>query len=180
MNYKILLNKLLLLILTTIFLLTNACGLYKKTDQRNEPLQGIDKARKNVQEGRGVSLKGVLKGGIGSGTNYEFSSSNPMWRASLEILDFLPLSTVDYSGGIIVSDWYNDDNSSNESFKITVRFFNNEIAASNLKVIVHKKKCAKVDQCVTVELKSTIKKELTSSILKKAAQLELAKKNKKK
>ena len=33
-----------------------------------------------------------------------------MWRASLEILDFLPFSTVDYSGGMIITDWYSDDN----------------------------------------------------------------------
>ncbi len=33
-----------------------------------------------------------------------------LWRASLEILDFIPLTTVDYSGGIIITDWYNDKN----------------------------------------------------------------------
>ena len=55
-------------------------------------------------------------------TNYEFSTSNPMWRASLETLDFLPLTTVDYSGGMIITDWYSDNNSQSESIKISVRF----------------------------------------------------------
>ena len=47
--------------------------------------------------------------GVGSKTTYEFSTSNPMWRASLEVLDFIPLSTVDYSGGMIITDWYSED-----------------------------------------------------------------------
>ena len=66
-----------------------------------------ERARKNIEEGRGVSLKNIISGRIGT-TNYEFSTSNPMWRASLEILDFLPLTTVDYSGGIIITDWYSE------------------------------------------------------------------------
>jgi hypothetical protein len=70
------------------------------------------------------------------------ATSNPMWRASLEILDFLPLTTVDYSGGIIITDWYSD-NGNNDSIKITVRFLSNEIRSDNLKIIVHKKNCDK-------------------------------------
>ena len=88
------------------------------------------KARKNIEEGRGVTLGNVLnrKGN----TNYEFSTSNPMWRASLEILDFLPISTVDYSGGMIISDWYSENNVSNDSIKITIRFLSNEIRTDSL------------------------------------------------
>ena len=73
-------------------------------------------------------------------TTYEFSTSNPMWRASLETLDFLPLTTVDYSGGMIITDWYYDDTSnSQDAIKISLRFLGNDIRSENLKVIVHKK-----------------------------------------
>ena len=49
-----------------------------------------------------------------------------MWRASLETLDFLPLTTVDYSGGIIITDWYFDNTGkSEESIKISIRFLSN-------------------------------------------------------
>ena len=41
-----------------------------------------------------------------------------MWRATLEILDFLPLANVDYSGGIITTDWYNEGTASDESLKL--------------------------------------------------------------
>ena len=76
------------------------------TNTRDLPVKGTDRARKNIEEGRGMSFKCLTSGG---NTTYEFSTSNPMWRASLETLDFLPLNTVDYSGGIIISDWYTSE-----------------------------------------------------------------------
>ena len=91
-----------------------------------------------------------------------------MWRASLEILDFLPLATVDYSGGVIITDWYND-NSTNDSIKITLRFLSNEIRTDSLKVIVHKKKCSANQNCQVSKIKSQIEEELLASILKSAA-----------
>ena len=169
-------NQLLIASFLIFFFMFNACGIYKKTDQRGEPTAGIDKARKNVEEGRGISLKNL---GLGRGSGaFEFSTSNPMWRASLEILDFLPLTTVDYSGGVIITDWYSTD-SKNESIKITVRFLSNEIASSNLKINVHQRKCFDVNNCKIQNLNSKIKEELTKNILRKASLLE-AEKNKKK
>ena len=155
-----------------LFLLLNNCGLYKKVDS-SVPIQGEERARKNIEEGRGISLKNLRGGGS---TNYEFSSSNPMWRASLELLDFLPLTTVDYSGGIIITDWYNDQTSKGESLKITIRFLSNEIATSNLKIIVHKRTCLNSTNCSVTEINSKIKDELTRSILSKAAQFDSASK----
>ena len=144
------------------------------------PDGALAKARKNVEEGKGVSLKGML-GNRGS-TNYEFSTSNPMWRASLEVLDFLPLSTVDYSGGMIITDWYSENNSE-ESIKISVRFLSNEVRSDNLKIIVHKKKCINATNCTISQLgDNEISNELITSIVKTAAKLEKEdkKKNKKK
>lgn len=160
----------LLLLPFGLFLLLTNCGLYKKVDS-SVPIQGEERARKNIEEGRGISLKNLRGGGS---TNYEFSSSNPMWRASLELLDFLPLTTVDYSGGIIITDWYNDQKSKGELLKITIRFLSNEIAASNLKIIVHKRTCLNSTDCSVSEINSKIKDELTRSILSKAAQFDSA------
>ena len=159
-------------------LLLNSCGTFKKVDAKKVPVKGMDRARKNIEEGRGISLKNLGKRGS---TNYEFSSSNPMWRASLEILDFLPLNTVDYSGGMIISDWYSDNNQSNESIKITLRFLNNEVRSDSLKVIVHKKACASNQSCkITLLKNSKIDEELKSTILREAALLEQRDKSKKK
>ncbi len=156
-----------------LFSLVVSCGkgFFKKVDTRKVPISGPERAKKNVKEGRGVGLGQVSGKGAGS-TNYEFSTSNPMWRATLDILDFLPLSTVDYSGGIIISDWYTDENNKNQALKITVRFMSNVIQSNSLKITVHRKKCS-VNQSCNVELfKSRIQEELIASILKEAAILE--------
>ena len=102
------------IIFTSLLILQN-CGIYKKVDSRKVPVQGKDRALKNVEEGRGISLKNL---GKNRGTNYEFSTSNPMWRATLDVLDFMPLTTVDYSGGVIISDWYGDQSNENDSISI--------------------------------------------------------------
>jgi hypothetical protein len=163
-----------------ILLALTACGGYKKVNQRERPDTAKAKARKNIEEGRGVSV-GSLTKGIGRGTTYEFSTSNPMWRASLETLDFLPLTTVDYSGGVIITDWYSDNNSAKESIKISLRFLANEVRSESLKVIVHQKICSTNLNCKVVLLSNTkIKEELHTAILRKAALLEQESKKKKK
>ena len=169
-NIKIL----IILIITSLILLTN-CN--TKNMDPNRPISAEDKRRKNIEEGRGASIGSIL--GSRGGTNYEFSTSNPLWRATLETLDFLPLSTVDYSGGVIITDWYSDGNKK-ESIKITLRFLSNEIRSDSLKIIVHKKICNNDLNCSTSLVSSSvIKDELRSTILRKASLFEKAGKNKK-
>ncbi len=175
MNHKFL--QVLTILLISLSLIS--CGGFKKVDQRQQPDGSKAKMRKNVEEGRGVTIGGALKRGS---TTYEFSTSNPMWRASLETLDFLPLTTVDYSGGMIITDWYTDnDTSQKESIKISLRFLANEVRSENLKVVVHKKMCSADLNCkVTLLSNSRIKQELHSAIMRKAALLEKESKKKKK
>ena len=165
----------------SLMALTSCKGLYKYSDARENPVRGEDRARKNIEEGRGVSVGGLVKGRMGK-TTYEFSTSNPMWRASLEVLDFLPMTTVDYSGGMIISDWYTDNNSDNESIKITIRFLSNEIRSDSLKIIVHKKICPNNSTACKVNIlnDNKISQELRSTIIKKASLLQEESKKKKK
>ena len=169
------------LLLFSLFVLLTGCGkgFFKKVDMRERPVNAQERARQNVEEGKGVSINKMLRGR--GNTNFQFSSSNPLWRASLEILDFLPMTTVDYAGGMIISDWYSDNtNNSNESIKITIRFLSNEIRSDSLKVIAHKKTCKTIQSCNTIILEnSAIGQELVSSIIKKAAILDKADKEKK-
>lgn len=168
-----------LLSVSLIILVTSCSGAFKpkKVDTRETPINAEERARKNVNQGKGTSLGDLVSGARGK-TNYEFSTSNPMWRASLELLDFLPLTTVDYSGGLIITDWYSENNS-NEALKITVRFLDNEIRSENIKVIVHKKTCSTDTNCSTLLLTNNkISEELLVSIIKKAAILEKEAKNK--
>ena len=167
-------KKVVIILFIPLFLILANCN----KNVKDAGLGAEEKRRKNIEEGRGVSLKGIVGNRRGS-TNYEFSSSNPMWRASLETLDFLPLITVDYSGGVIITDWYSD-NSSSDSIKITVRFLSNEIRSDSLKIIVHKKVCKTSSNCTTnISQSNLIKDELRSTILRKAALLEKSDKKKK-
>ena len=159
-------KKIILAFFTLItFSLINGCGIWDPADARKVSPNADERVRKNLEEGKGITFKGGIKGGK---TCYQFASSNPMWRASLEILDFLPLSNVDYSGGIITTDWYNEGTAADESIKITIRFLTNEIRSDGLKIIVHKKKCSVQQTCSVRKISSALEHELQVAILKKA------------
>ena len=173
-------NIVLVLISLALLSLLNACGIYQPSDARVVSPNADERVKKNLEEGKGITLGGMLGGG--GKTSYQFASSNPMWRASLEILDFLPLANVDYSGGIITTDWYNEGTSAEESIKITVRFLTNEIRADGIRIIVHKKKCNIQQTCSIRKISSALENELRLAILKKAVifEKEFLAKNKKK
>ena len=154
-----------------IFLLTS-CGLYKPSDARKVSPNVDERVKQALEEGRGFNLgKGIGK----KGTNFEFASSNELWRASLEVLDFLPLSNVDYSGGIIITEWYNEGTSNDEAIKITIRFLSNEIRSDGLSVIIHKRVCNKFQQCSVAKIESNLVEEIKLAILKTATLLEKGK-----
>ena len=168
------LKKILVLLIGLIFMVfLNSCGgkIWDPADARKVSPNSKERVKKNLEEGKGISF-GKMMDGRSGGTNYQFASSNPMWRATLEILDFLPLANVDYSGGIITTDWYNEGTSSNESIKITVRFLTNEIRSDGIRIIVHKKRCNVQQQCSVKKISSTLEQELQIAILKKAVLFE--------
>ena len=148
-----------------IFSFLSSCGIWDPADARKVSPNAAERVKKNLEEGKGISFGKLMDKG---GTTYQFASSNPMWRATLEILDFLPLANVDYSGGIITTDWYNEGTASDESIKITVRFLTNEIRSDGLKIIVHKKICSVQQKCSVKKITSVLEQELQVAILKKA------------
>ena len=158
-----------ILLLSLISFLLVSCGPLKpkKTDLRKIPGNPKDKRERNIKEGRGFRAMSVLENK--GGGNFQFASSNEMWRASLELLEFTPLSNVDYSGGIIISDWFSED-SDQDPLKITIRFLSNEIRADGLKVIIYKKICKKNEKsnCKVIQDNSTLGQEIKLAILKKA------------
>ena len=144
------------------------CGGLSKTDTRKIPTNAQERARKNVEEGRGVGIGGLLKGG--GKTNYEFSTSNPMWRASLEILDFIPMTTVDYAGGMIISDWYSLKGKSNERVKISVLVSTKELRADGLNVKVFKQ-VIRGNSWISTDINPNIALSLERKIVQKAGML---------
>ena len=144
----------------------NSCGIYQPSDARKVSPDAKERVKKNIEEGRGFRLKG-----IGGNNNFQFASSNPIWRASLDVLEFAPLLNANYSGGIIITDWMSSDSeTANEFYKITVKFLSNEIRSDAIKIILHEKNCDISNQCRITEIKSdAVQKELSKKILKVAA-----------
>ena len=155
-----------------LFSLSN-CGIYRPVDARKIPPNDEERIKKNQEEGRGFTLGGFGKT-LGSGGTFQFSSSNEMWRATIEILDFLPLSDVDYGGGIIITEWYSAPEKPDESLKIMVQFLSNEIRADGIKVNVYKKECKTETQCSASLIESDIGSEIKLEILKQATLLKKA------
>ena len=145
----------------------NSCGIYKKTDARKIPTNATERVQKNIEEGKGFRFGNL---GKKSGGDFQFASSNPLWRATLEKLNFAPLNNVDYAGGIIVTDWFSEEGS-NEEIKITIRFLTNEIRSDALNVIIHKKVCDNQNNCRINKIENSLNSEVRFAILKKAAQL---------
>ena len=160
----------------------SSCGgvgkIWDPADARKVSPNVNERVQKNLEEGKGWSLAKADAGE--GGTNYQFATSNAMWRATLDILDFLPLANVDYSGGIITTDWYNEGTTSGESIKITVRFLTNEVRSDGLKIVVHKKLCNVQQNCSVKKITSNLEHELRVAILKKAVLFEKDTKSKKK
>ena len=164
----------IILFISSIFL--NSCGgKLPGADARKYDPDPKKRVAKNIEEGRGFRLSESFKKSNGT---FEFASSNELWRASLDTIDFMPLASVNYSGGIIITDWYSTDQTSNESIKISIRFLTNEIRSDAIDIKVFNKKCLTQSNCVISEKKGNINDELKIKILKTAAMYDAEKKSK--
>ena len=159
--------KLITICILSIFIL-NSCakeGFFKTGYARKNPPDPRERVKKNLEEGRGFRIMDL---GGPKGGDFEFASSNELWRASLDILDFMPLTSANYSGGIIITDWYSEEGNSNDSVKITIRFLSNDIRSDAVDIDVFYKNCISVNNCSISKKDGPLKKELTRKILSKA------------
>ena len=157
----------ILAIILLILPMLSSCGAlkYRPVKAEDYPPEPEKRIQKNMEEGRGLRIwKNRKKGGT-----FDFASSNALWRASLDTINFMPLLTADYGGGIIVTDWYNSTNDENQSIKISIQFLSNEIRSDALDIKVFKKKCEVNKNCKIVSSVGKLNNELKLSILKKAA-----------
>ena len=154
-----------------IFFTFTSCakeGFFKPGDARKVSPDPRERVKKNLEEGKGFRLNNAI-GARGRGTNFEFASSNELWRATLDVLDFMPLTSANYSGGIVITDWYSEQGSPDESIKITIRFLSNEVRSDAIDVDIFYKKCITTNNCKINKQDGQLKKEITKQILAKAA-----------
>lgn len=164
-------------LVTVLFILTSlsSCGsnIFKRADVKDVPVNVNERVKKNIEEGRGIRFgKGGGQGGV-----FDFASSNELWRASIEVLDFVPFTNASYSGGILITEWFdggsNNNSDNKRNLKITVRFLTNEIRSDALSVSIHEKICKINDtSCSVKKISSNLENEIKIAILKRAAFLE--------
>ena len=167
--------KLKILSILLIVFFVSACG--KGGDARKIEPNVKDRQKQNIEEGRGFRLGSAIIGKRGG--EFDFASSNELWRASLDTLEFMPLALANYSGGIIVTDWYSDG-SNEESVKISIRFLSNEIRSDALSIKVFYKNCSLNETCQVTDRSSSLSDDLEKKILNKAAVYRKSSKEKKK
>ena len=158
------LSKYSIFLILALFAL-NSCA--NRGDARKIPPNADDRVKKNVEEGRGFKIMDKIT--TGKKTNFQFASSNELWRASLDVIDFMPLTSANYSGGIIITDWYSEDENTSESIKLIIRFLNNEIRTDAIDLKIFYKNCISVNNCKVSEKVGDLNIELKREILKRAA-----------
>jgi len=159
------------IILLILLIPLSGCGIYKRADVKDVPVNVNDRVKKNIEEGRGLRFgKKSATGGT-----FDFASSNELWRASIDVLDFVPFTNASYSGGILITEWFdgNSSENNNRDLKITVRFLTNEIRSDALEISIHEKICKENSlNCSVSKIESKLQNEIKIAILKRAAILE--------
>ena len=170
-NYIIFRKFSLAILFMIILIFLNSCGnnFFRGADARKVSPDPRERVKKNLEEGKGFRIDNAVKGIRRGGGTFEFASSNELWRASLDIIEFMPLTSANYSGGIIITDWYSNNTNPNETIKITIRFLSNEIRSDAIDINVFYKKCDADYKCVVQKNNQNIEAELRREILKKAA-----------
>ena len=168
-------------VLKILFILILSYSLHScanRGDAREFPPEPEKRIKKNLEEGRGFRISEAFGNQSGGSRNFEFASSNELWRASLDTIDFMPLASANYSGGIIITDWYSSGSNMEESIKISIRFLTNQVRSDALDINIFIKKCDERNKCITSNDEGELLFSLKENIIKKAAVYEKISKDK--
>jgi len=123
-------------------------------------------------DGVGIPLVGgpSTRNSGGSG-NAGIGVNSFLWRASLDTVSFMPLSSADPFGGVIITDWYSPPEVPSERFKMTVYILDRQLRADGIKVSVFRQQLASGNRWVDSSVGSGTATELENAILTRARQL---------
>lgn len=108
------------------------------------------------------------QGGPGIGVNAY------LWRASLDTISFMPLSSADPFGGVIITDWYSPPETPNERFKINVRILGRDLQADGVQASVFRQRLNAAGSWVDERVAENTATDLEDAILTRARQLRIA------
>ncbi len=118
---------------------------------------------------------------FGSGQAAQAAASTPaisvngyLWRASLDVLSFMPLASADPYGGVIITDWYVNPEKTDERFKCTVYILDARLRADGLNVAVFKQTRDATGNWIDATSAGQTETDIENAILTKARQLRLS------
>ena len=168
-----------LFFLSFLIIILSSCKNNEKKDGitgNQEKLENPDERARNFADKNPITL---FKDSKDKNTNFEFGTSNVLWRASLKTIDFIPLATVDYSGGIIITDWYSEGKLNKEQIKIQIRFVSTELRSESIQVISYKKICETNNECLNIAGNENFNREIKDLIINAARQIKIEENKKK-
>jgi hypothetical protein len=168
-----------LFFLTFLIIILSTCKNNEKKDGitgNQEKLENPDERARNFADKNPITL---FKDSKDKNTNFEFGTSNVLWRASLKTIDFIPLATVDYSGGIIITDWYSEGKLNKEQIKIQIRFVSTDLRSESIQVISYKKICETNNECTNIAGNENFNREIKDLIINTARQIKIEENKKK-
>jgi len=148
----------------------NAESKYPKSarDKRDEKIGSV---LDNKDSSGGFTLFG---GGKNSGTSAQGIGANVhLWKASLEVVSFMPISISDSAGGVITTEWSEDLDHPGERYKINVLIKSSDLKAHSLKVTVFKQ-TLRDNIWRDVKPNAQLAQDIEDKILTKARSLKLA------
>jgi len=168
-----------LFFLSFLIIILSSCKSNEKKDGitgNQEKLENPNERARNFADKNPITL---FKDSKDKNTNFEFGTSNVLWRASLKTLDFIPLATVDYSGGLIITDWYSEGKLNKEQIKIQIRFVSTELRSESIQVISYKKICETNNGCTNIAGNENFNREIKDLIINTARQIKIEENKKK-
>jgi len=170
-KHKLILKNSLFLSVFGLLIIFSSCADKNETLDTKEKFEPSAYERARIYADKNpITLGGSSKD---KNTNFEFSTSNVLWRASLKTLDFIPLATLDYSGGIIITDWYSDEKSNKEQIKIQIRFVSTELRSESIQVTSYKKICDSNNVCINAKGNENFNREIKDLIVNNARQIKI-------
>ena len=164
-------------------ILLTSCSLWgSKEKSANSNYENISVKKKDWEPNvlkRVDQEKGGLTNIFGAERSTASQGDNVIWQASLEVLADIPLAQANYTGGVIITDWYNSSNS-NESIKISIFINSARLEVNSFDVKSFKKTCSAANNCQTVNLTSDFNQKIKDRVLEKARIISIKKETNKK
>jgi len=132
-----------------------------------------DKPKETIFGEGGLNLFGSEKK-KGEGEGGGIGVNAYLWRATLDTVSFLPLTSADPFGGVIITDWYQPPESPNERLKLSIFILDRQLRADGIRVSVFRQVRGADGNWVDAKVDVKTASQMEDAILAKARELRIA------